>query len=97
MRGSFIASGLALRIPARTGGLDSGEIALPQLVLAHAEVVEIIPRVDAGIVAIRERRPYRVMADGLETGDRHVALADLERFLARTVSPHFGGGRVHAQ
>ena len=37
------------------------------------------------------------MADRLDLGDRHVALADLQRLLPRPVAAHLGRRRVDAQ
>ena len=38
----------------------------PQLVLLRAEEVEVVPREDAGVVAVAEGRLHRVVADRLE-------------------------------
>ena len=76
------------------GGRQPVEIALPQLVLPLAEVVEVVPRIDAGVVAVGERRTDRVVADGFDLRDRDVALADLQHLLARAVAAHFRRRRI---
>src|SRR5262245_38447513 len=84
-------------LAARACLVESREIVAPELVLARAEVVQILPRIDAGVVPVRELGTNRIVADGLDLGNRHGALARLQRLLSRAVSAHFGGGRVHAQ
>src|SRR3954451_21662721 len=48
-------------------------------------------------MTVRERRSQRVVANGFHFRDADVALAGLQRFLARTVSADFRGRRMHAQ
>ena len=54
------------RIAARAGGGEALQVAPPQLVLAHAEVVQVVPRIDARVVAVGERGAHRVVADRLD-------------------------------
>src|SRR5438105_3812131 len=90
-------SGLWWRIAARAGGLQTVEIALPELVLIFAELVQVFPRVEARVVAVGERGPQGIVPDGLDGLDGHLTLADLQRLLARTVAAHFCGRRVDPQ
>jgi hypothetical protein len=48
-------------------------------------------------VAVGEDEFHRVDADGLDGVDVHLALADLQDFLAGAVPAHLRRGRVHAQ
>ncbi|MNR18137.1 hypothetical protein D3C85_1348480 [compost metagenome] len=48
-------------------------------------------------MAIVEADQDRVVAHGLHRRDAHLALAGLERFLARAMALDLGGGRIHAQ
>ena len=65
--------------------------------MLNAELVQVIPGVDAALVTVREFRADRVMADLLDFGDGHLALADLQRLLARAVAAYFSRGRIDAQ
>ena len=71
-------------------------VLLPQLVLLRAEEVEVVPREDAGLVAVGEARQDGVVADRLERADLDLALSRLQDLLARPVALHFRRGRVDA-
>src|SRR6185295_9076563 len=68
----------------------------PELVLLRAEEVEVVPREDAGVVAVGEARQDRVVADRLERRDLDVALAGLQDLLARPVALDLRRRRVDA-
>src|SRR5436309_2159226 len=89
--------GVRIEIAARTGRGEPRQISLPQLVLPLAQIVQIVPGVDAGVVTVGELRPDGVVADRLEFRDRDFALADLQRFLAGPVPAHIRRGRVNAE
>src|SRR5438876_10408248 len=89
--------GIRIGIAARTGRGEPRQISLPQLVLPLAQIVQIVPGVDAGVVTVGELRPDGVVADRLEFRDRDFALADLQRFLAGPVPAHIRRGRVNAE
>lgn len=57
------------RVAAATFGDKAGKVGLPEVVLALADVVEVIPGIQAAVVAVGEHRANRVVADGLDTGD----------------------------
>src|SRR5436190_9235312 len=82
------------RLPACAGLRETVDIALPELVLARAEIVEVIPRVNAGLVAVGECWTKRVVAYGLDVCNRDIALAGLQCLLSGPVAAHFGGRRI---
>src|SRR5947207_11329417 len=85
------------RLPACAGFGETLEVTLPKLVLTGRQVVEVIPRINTRRVAVGKSGAKRVVAYGLDVGDRDVALAGLQGFLAGSMPPHFGGRRIHAQ
>src|ERR1700682_5513665 len=54
---------------------EARKVASPHLVLVHSQHVEVVPRIDAGAVAIGEYGPHRVRADWLQFLDLDVLLA----------------------
>src|SRR5258706_11275979 len=97
VRPSLIASVSGGRVAAGAGGLEPREIALPQLVLPHAQVVEVIPRINARVVAVGEFWPDRIVVHGLQVADRHVALADLHHLLPRSLPATLRQSRIDEQ
>ena len=69
---------------------------LMSLGLLRAEEVEVVPRVDAGVVAVGEARQHRIVADRLDRSDLDVALAGLQHLLPRAVALHLGRRRIDA-
>jgi len=59
--------------------------------------VQVFPGIDAGIVTVGKGEVDAVQTDRLGGIDQHVALADLQHFLAGAVAAHFGGRRIDAQ
>src|SRR5690606_33217359 len=88
---------LHVRIARGAGLVQPLQIFIPVLLLMLAQLVQVFPRVQAGVVAVAENELQRVVADRLDVGDRHVDLADLQRLLAGAVSAHFRRGRMNAQ
>src|SRR5215831_2226653 len=86
-----------VRVTTRIGFLQALEVTLPESLLRRTEFVEVLPGIDAARVAIGEHRLHRVVADRLELRNGHIALADLQRLLARAMPLHFGRRREHAQ
>jgi hypothetical protein len=96
MAGRCCASPRARGVAVRAGGGQPLFVALPQLGLVGAQVVQVGPGEDAGVVAVGEARLHRVVADGRHLVDADVALAGLQHFLPRSVTLHLGRRRVHA-
>ena len=84
-------------IAASAGGVQTLEVTVPHRLVPRAELVEVVPRVDARLVSVGKLGTYRIVADGFHFGDRDLALADLQRFLAGPVATHFGGWRIDSQ
>src|SRR5512138_1798604 len=84
-------------IPGRAGGLQPLKIRRPELLLVFAELVEVVPGVDAGAVPVGEHRLDRVRAYRLDGPDLDVALARLQHFLSRPMAAHFRRRRVDTQ
>ena len=83
---------------ARCAGLGQTLLVVgPQRVMVDADVVEVIPRVNAGGVTVGERGLQRVIADRLDGAQIHIALAHLQGFLPRPMAAHFGRRAHHAQ
>src|SRR6185436_12650761 len=64
-------------------------VLLPQVGLLRAKEVQVVPREDAGVVAVGETRQHRIVADRLERRDLDVALAGLQDLLSRPMPLHF--------
>ena len=79
------------------GCLQARHVLLPQRILAAAQLIQVIPAEDAGVVPVREGRLDRVIADLLDIGDADFAFAQLQHFLARAVALHFSRWRIHTQ
>src|SRR5687767_1540599 len=77
------------RIAAGTCRLELLEILVPQAALIDAKLVQVFPRINPAGMPVREKRLHRVVADRLHFIDRDVALAGLQRSLARTMTAHF--------
>src|SRR5512139_1733879 len=63
------------------GGFHALEIFVPQRGLVDAEVVQILPGVDPGVVPVGEEQVDAVQADRLGGVDQHFALANLQHLL----------------
>src|SRR5690606_31246834 len=85
------------RIAFRARFFEALQIVLPHHILMLAELAQVFPGVDAGVVAIVEEQLDAVMADGFELGQFDEALTHLQHFLARAVTTHFGRRRMDTQ
>src|SRR5471032_949488 len=92
-----LGAGVAAGVAFEAGGVQAVEVVLPQLGLLGAQLVQIAPGVQAGVVAVGEGRLHRVVADRVQRRDADVALAHLQNLLALPVTAHFGRWRIHAQ
>src|SRR4030066_2524697 len=90
-----LMSGL-YRLARVAGRGQTFEVTFPVLLLVHAQVMQVLPGVDAGGMTIVEVQAHRVAADRLDVGDVHLLLAELQDFLARPVTAYLGGPRKHA-
>src|SRR5664279_2325962 len=84
------------RVATRAGLGEPLLVLSPQVVLLRAEEVEIVPREDAGLVAVGKARQHGVVADRLERRHADVALARLQHFLPRAVALDLGRRRIDA-
>lgn len=73
--------------------LELSKITVPKFLLTRADVVQILPAVNAGIVTVVENKTHGVTADRLNAFDVHIALSDLKFCLIGRVSRHFRRGR----
>jgi hypothetical protein len=73
------------------------EVTPPVSVHILTQLIEALPRVQTRIMAVVKYETHGIVTDGLDTCDDDILLAGLQRFLARSVTSHFGAGRVHAQ
>src|SRR5690606_31655658 len=85
------------RVAAGTRRLEPGQVLLPQRLLVLAQPVQVVPSVDAGVVAVAELRLDCVVADRLDRVDADVGLSGLQRLLAGAVAAHLGRRRMNAQ
>src|SRR5713101_3783713 len=85
-----VRRGVWIGVAACSRSGEAREIALPELIVLNAEVIQVVPGVDAALVTVREFRADRVMADLLDFDDGHLALAELQRLLPRPVAAHLG-------
>lgn len=76
------------RIAAATGRGEAVEVGLPQRIAVAAEVVQQIPGIQAAIVAVGKNQAKRVIANGFDALDFYVALAQLQGFLAASMTAH---------
>src|SRR6266851_863378 len=90
----FIAGlGVAAQSAIEQGGLVGG----PALGIGVAELAQIGPAEDPGIVLVVEQDTNGVVADRLDRGDFHVTAAGDDLLLAGPVALHFGRGAFDAQ
>src|SRR6185312_8805380 len=76
---------------------EAREVRPPVRLALRAELVQVFPRVDAGVVPVAEDELQRIDPDRLDRLDAHLLLAGLQHLLARPVSAHLRRGRVDAQ
>src|SRR5271163_4450175 len=85
------------RIAAEAALLQLAEIGRPAARLLLAELVEILPGIDPGIVQIVEADPHRVVADRLERQDADLAAPGDDGLLARPMALDLGRRAFDAQ
>src|SRR5215469_15197743 len=90
---SSIGSGL----PGKSLRGQTVEILAPAFLMFYAELVEVIPRIDPGIVEIVEGDTDSVIADRFNTDDADMGPTVHERLLSRTMALHFGGWALDTQ
>jgi hypothetical protein len=78
------------RIAVSACGLQALQVLAKQAVLVFAQVVEVVPRKQATVMAIRKSGLDRVIANGLDLHQVHIALAGLQHLLTWAVPLHFG-------
>lgn len=60
-----------------SGGRKPRQIIRPQLLIVHAEAVQLLPRIQSRIVTVIEVQANRVVANGLYSIDANVFFTDL--------------------
>ena len=75
-------------IAAAPGRGEPVEVGLRQRIAVAAEVVQQIPGIQAAVVAVGKNQAKRVIANGFDALDFYVALAQLQGFLAASVTAH---------
>ena len=90
--------------PGRTSGFpaksvcgQSVEVLAPALFALDAELVKVIPGINAGVVQIVEGDLYGVIADRFEPHDADMGAAVDQRLLSRTVALNLRGRALDAQ
>src|SRR5579883_1137369 len=86
----FIGSGIA----AQTAEQERGLIVGPALVVGVAELAQVGPAVDAGIVLVVKHDADGIVADGLDGDDLHVPAAGHDLLGRRPAMPHHLGRRA---
>jgi len=80
---------LHFRIAAGAGVVQAVEVILPALGLVGAQFVQVIPGIEAGVVAIVKNQLNRVATYRFDGGNPDIDLACLQGFLAAAVTAHF--------
>src|SRR5437762_2329827 len=89
--------GVRVRVATRAGGRQPIQVTPPQRVVLRAELVEVVPRVDAAFVPVGEFRADGIVSDRLDFGDGDVALSKLQGFLSGTMAANLRRRRIDAQ
>src|SRR5256714_2476533 len=89
------ASAHARPVAIKAFGLEIVEIILKTPLGIHAKIAQKHPGIDAGRVHIVEPEPHRVIADGIDGENCHVALAANRLALCLGMPLHFGRGGGH--
>lgn len=67
-------------------------IALPQCCVIAAQLVEIPPSEQPGVMAVVEDQFYRILSDRLDGSDADILLSEHQNFLSRAMPFDFRGG-----
>ena len=78
-------------------GFEIGQIGSPQSFAILAEMAEIGPREEAGVVPVRKGQAHGVVADGVDRRDGDIGLARHGLPLLGTVALNFRRGAEDAQ
>src|SRR3954468_4496297 len=84
------ASLAPLRLPAHAAGVERGEIVAPAPVVFEAELIEVVPGVNASVMQIVEPDADGVIPDRLERHDADMPAASDNRLLAWPMALHLG-------
>src|SRR5579875_3253316 len=87
----------ALRPAGETPLGESLKIAPPALLVFDAELIEIAPRIDAGVVPVVESDAHGVIADRFDRDNADVGAAGNDGFLAGAMPLHLGRRALDAQ
>src|SRR5438045_724960 len=90
-------SPLRSRFPSKSVRGQGVEMLAPTLFVLVAELVKVIPGINAGIVQIVEGDADSVIADRFEPDDADLSAAVYQRLLPRTMALHLGGRAFDAQ
>src|SRR5262249_36769997 len=77
--------------------LQRGKVGLPARGLLAAELVQIFPGIDAGVVQIVEDEAYGVVADRLDAKNAHMPATSDDLALAGSVALHLRAGALYAK
>src|SRR5919107_95862 len=86
-----------LRVSAQPAIEQGGLVGGPVFGVAVAELAQIGPAVDAGVMTVVEHDADGVVADRLDGGDLHMAAAGHDLLLAGAVALHLGRRALDAQ
>src|SRR3569833_2855906 len=86
----------------RARGHDAGrgltcQVLAPVRFLVAAQLVQVLPGVQAGVVPVIEHQLDRILPDRLDDPDTDSLLSKHQLFLARSVALHFRGRRMDTQ
>src|SRR5439155_7051242 len=79
-----------LRLAAQAASGEGGEVGGPALIVFDAELVEVIPGIDPGVVQVVELDPDRVIADRLDFEDADMGAFGDDDLLVRPMALDFG-------
>lgn len=77
--------------------IQLGQVDRPSFAILGTEIMEILPRVDAGIMHVVEANSHGIVADGVNLHDRDRLLASDSLALVRAVSLDFRAGAADAE
>lgn len=80
---------LSIRVPGGTGLGEVVQVGLPELFLFGAQAIEVIPGIEAAVMAIVKDDLQRVVADRFDRIDTDIALTGLQHRLRCVVTAHF--------
>ena len=90
-------AGTGRRFSAGAGFRHALQIALPHFILIETEVIQQIPGIKPGVMAVSKIKLYGIITDRFDFGDVDHFLAGLQYFLPRTMAAYFGRWRMNAQ